>query len=111
MKLKTMEKALDIYPNRFQLTMMAVARAKEINEGDKPLVELDGLVKPVVVALEETARGFVVPAELEEMKKIRSARKVLLEKALREAREKDALMEQEENSEIGSAQSEALGES
>jgi DNA-directed RNA polymerase subunit K/omega len=38
MKLKTMENALDTYPNRFQLTMMAVARAKEINEGESSLV-------------------------------------------------------------------------
>ena len=67
MKLKTMEKALDAYPNRFQLTMMAVARAREINEGDEPFVETDELTKPVVKALAEIAEGAVIPASREEM--------------------------------------------
>jgi DNA-directed RNA polymerase omega subunit len=106
MKLTTMEKALNVYPNRFHLTMMAVGRAREINDGDNPMVELDDLAKPVVVALEEISRGIVVPAPQEEMNRIRSARKVLREKAMIEAREREALLEAEEAPEMESAQSE-----
>ena len=98
MKLNTMEKALDVYRNRFQLTMMAVARAREINEGDKPLVETDDLAKPVVTALAEIAQGAVIPAERNEMLSIREAKRILREKALMEAQEQDDLLEEEKDS-------------
>jgi len=110
MKLKTMEKALNVYPNRFHLTMMAVGRAREINDGDNALVDLDDPAKPVVVALEEISRGIVIPAHQEEMNRIRSARKILRERAIMEARERDALMETEENQEIESIQVETSEE-
>jgi DNA-directed RNA polymerase subunit omega len=89
MKLNTMEKALEIYPNRFQLTMMAVARAREINEGDNPLVESDDLTKPVVAALVEISEDTVLPATHEEMNRIREAKRIIRERALMEAREED----------------------
>jgi DNA-directed RNA polymerase subunit omega len=82
MKLKTMEQALQGFPNRFELTMMAVARAREINEGDRPLVETEELVKPVVAALEEIADGKIEPASQEAMLKIRDARRIIRERAL-----------------------------
>lgn len=104
MKLKIMEKALNVYPNRFHLTMMAVGRAREINDGDNPLVDLDEPAKPVVVALEEISRRLVIPAQQEEMNRIRSARKILRERAIREARERDALMETAEIPEVESLQ-------
>jgi DNA-directed RNA polymerase omega subunit len=88
MKLKTMETALQGYPNRFELTMMAVARAREINDGDKPLVPTEELVKPVVAALEEIAGGKIVPASQESMIKIREARRIVRERALMEAAQK-----------------------
>ena len=87
MKLKTMEDALETYPNRFQLTMMAVARAKEINEGEAPLVSDDDQTKPVVTALKEIAEGLVVPSTPDQMGKIRDARRILRERALMEAEE------------------------
>ena len=85
MKLKTMEQALQSYPNRFELTMMAVARAREINDGDRPLVATEDLVKPVVAALAEIADGKIEPASLESMGKIREARRIIRERALMEA--------------------------
>ncbi|MBN2719897.1 MAG: DNA-directed RNA polymerase subunit omega [Proteobacteria bacterium] len=103
MKLETMEKSLNLYPNRFHLTMMAVARAREINEGDRPLVDSSQTTKPVVIALEEIARKAVVPASIEEMNQIRAARKILREKALMEARERDALLQIEEGPEDDAA--------
>ncbi len=87
MKLKTMEDALETYPNRFQLTMMAVARAKEINEGESSLVSVEDQSKPVVLALKEIAEGQVIPATHEEMNRIREAKRILRERALMEAEE------------------------
>jgi DNA-directed RNA polymerase omega subunit len=80
-----MEKALEGYPNRFELTMMAVARAREINDGDNPLVTVEELYKPVVAALEEIAEEKIVPSSLEDMGKIREARRIIRERALMEA--------------------------
>jgi DNA-directed RNA polymerase subunit omega len=94
MKLKTMEQALEGFPNRFELTMMAVARAREINDGDRPLVQTEDLVKPVVAALEEIADGKIEPASQEDMLKIRDARRVIRERALMAAAE--ALADEEE---------------
>ena len=107
MKLKTMEKALDVYPNRFQLTMMAVARAREINEGDDPLVVTDDLTKPVVNALAEISQGIVVPATKDEMTRIREARRILRERALMKAREEDDQLEEGESPDSAPAQEEA----
>ena len=87
MKLKTMEQALQGYPNRFELTMMAVARAREINDGDQPLVQTEELVKPVVAALAEIADGKIEPASQESMLKIRDARRIIRERALMAAAE------------------------
>jgi DNA-directed RNA polymerase subunit omega len=94
MKLKTMEQALQGYPNRFELTMMAVARAREINDGDRPLVPTEELVKPVVAALEEIADGKIESASQEVMLKIRDARRVIRERALMAAAE--AMADEEE---------------
>ncbi len=110
MKLETMEKSLNLYPNRFQLTMMAVARAREINEGDEPLSEIKETAKPVVIALEEISRGAVLPASIEEMNEVHAARKILREKALMEARERDAMVQMEECQEEDAAQPEASRE-
>lgn len=110
MKLETMEKCLVLYPNRFQLTMMAVARAREINDGDAPVVELKDAGKPVAVALEEISQGEIIPGSVEEMNRIRSARKVLREKALMEARERDAMLALEEAAEEETGQVEVSGE-
>ena len=95
MKLKTMENALNTYPNRFQLTMMAVARAKEINDGEPTLVQDEEQLKPVVLALKEIAEGMIVPATHEEMKKISSAKRIVRERALRIA-EQEGLQEEDD---------------
>ena len=96
MKLETMEKALKTYPNRFQLTMMAVARAKELNDGESPIVVFEDPAKPVVTALKEIADGAIVPGSHDDMSRIREARRTLRERALMEA---EARQEQEESEE------------
>jgi DNA-directed RNA polymerase omega subunit len=76
------EKALEKYPNRFQLTMMAVSRAKELNSGEEQLIKGEDEKKPVVLALEELAHGVIIPGTIEEMKALRVARRIVREKAL-----------------------------
>ena len=105
MKLKTMEIALETYPNRFQLTMMAVARAKEINEGESTLVSVEEQAKPVVLAIKEIADGMVVPATHDEMGRIREAKRLVRERALRIAEEESLQAGQEGDDSFASANS------
>ncbi len=82
MKLNILEKALQLYPNRFELTMMAVSRAKEINSGDARLINKEDGAKPVMLALEELAEGAIIPGTMEEMHAIRDAKRRVREKVL-----------------------------
>lgn len=54
----TVEECLNIIPNRFQLTLVATVRARQIANGSTPLVEVER-DKPTVVALKEIAAGKV----------------------------------------------------
>ncbi len=57
----TVEDCLKRIPNRFELTLVAAARARQLSNGATPLVpeERD---KPTVVALREIAVGEITPA-------------------------------------------------
>ena len=103
MKLRTMEIALKAHPNRFQLTMMAVARAKELNEGESALVLNEEQAKPVVIALKEIAEGMVMPATHDEMKRIKDAKRVVRDRALRIAEQEDLQAEEEGDDSYASA--------
>ncbi len=59
----TVEDCLEQIPNRFQLAIAAVKRAKMLLRGARPLVETDN--KEVVTALREIAAGEVKLAERE----------------------------------------------
>lgn len=54
----TVEECLDRIPNRFQLTLAATYRARQLAQGGTPLVEANR-DKPTVVALREIAAGKV----------------------------------------------------
>lgn len=54
----TVDDCLKRIPNRFQLTLAATYRARQITMGSTPLVEA-GRDKPTVVALREIAGGKV----------------------------------------------------
>lgn len=54
----TVEDCLKRIPNRFQLTLAATYRARQISAGATPMVEHDK-DKPTVVALREVAIGKV----------------------------------------------------
>ena len=54
----TIEDCLDKIPNRFELTLAATNRARQISAGSAPLVEQDR-DKPTVIALREVAAGRV----------------------------------------------------
>jgi DNA-directed RNA polymerase omega subunit len=103
MKLRTMEIALKAYPNRFQLTMIAVARAKDLNDGEPALVLNEEQAKPVVIALKEIAEGMVVPATHDEMKRIKDAKRVVKDRALRIAEQEGLQAEEEGDDSYASA--------
>jgi len=54
----TVDDALKLIPNRFELTLAATYRARQIAQGATPLLEA-GRDKPTVVALREVATGKV----------------------------------------------------
>jgi len=54
----TIEDCLERIPNRFELTLAATNRARQITSGSTPLVEPDR-DKPTVIALREVALGKV----------------------------------------------------
>ncbi len=57
----TIEDCLNKIPNRFELTLAATYRARQITIGSTPLIEADRNTKekPTVVALREIAAGKV----------------------------------------------------
>jgi DNA-directed RNA polymerase subunit omega len=54
----TVDDCLKRIPNRFQLTLAATYRARQLTMGGTPLIE-SGRDKPTVVALREIAAGLV----------------------------------------------------
>ncbi len=60
----TVEDCLEKIPNRFELVLGAVRRAKQLLKGARPLVESNN--KDVVTALREIAAGKVSVVEPEE---------------------------------------------
>ncbi len=55
----TVDDCLEKLPNRFQLTLVAAIRARQIANGSDPLVSIHGRDKPTVIALREIAAGKV----------------------------------------------------
>ena len=54
----TIEDCLERIPNRFELTLAATQRARQISAGSTPMIEADR-DKPTVIALREVAAGKV----------------------------------------------------
>ena len=52
----TVDDCLHSIPNRFQMTLAATYRARQITSGASPMVEIDR-DKPTVIALRELALG------------------------------------------------------
>lgn len=56
----TVDDCLEKISNRFQLTLVAAYRARQIENGAEPLVNVQGLRdKPTVIALREIAAGKI----------------------------------------------------
>ncbi len=57
----TVEECLKHIPNRFQLTLAATYRARQLTVGSTPQIDIDpsDRDKPTVVALREIAAGMV----------------------------------------------------
>ena len=53
----TVDDCIQNIPNRFQMTLAATYRARQITAGATPMVEIDR-DKPTVIALRELAQGL-----------------------------------------------------
>ena len=57
----TVDDCLEKIPNRFQLTLVAAYRSRQLANGSEPLVNTHGLKdKPTVLALREIAPGYPI---------------------------------------------------
>lgn len=54
----TVEDCLKRIPNRFQLTLVATYRARQLAQGGTPMIE-ENRDKPTVIALRELAQGKI----------------------------------------------------
>lgn len=54
----TVDDCLKVIPNRFDMTLVATTRARQIAIGSAPMVD-DARDKPTVIALRELAKGKV----------------------------------------------------
>ncbi|MBI4293901.1 MAG: DNA-directed RNA polymerase subunit omega [Betaproteobacteria bacterium] len=54
----TVEDCLKRIPNRFQLTLVATYRARQLAQGGSPMIE-ENRDKPTVIALRELAQGKI----------------------------------------------------
>jgi|TARA_B110000238_G_scaffold184081_1_gene211128 DNA-directed RNA polymerase subunit omega len=58
----TVDDCLEQIPNRFQLTLVAAFRSRQLANGAEPLIDVAGSNdKPSVMALREIAAGLVGP--------------------------------------------------
>ncbi len=53
----TVEDCMDSIPNRFEMTLAATYRARQITAGASPMIDADR-DKPTVIALRELAQGL-----------------------------------------------------
>ena len=53
----TVEDCMDSIPNRFEMTLAATYRARQITAGASPMIDADH-DKPTVIALRELAEGL-----------------------------------------------------
>ncbi len=56
----TVDDCIKYFPNRFELTLAATARARQLALGSAPYVD-PGRDKPTVIALREMAAGHIKP--------------------------------------------------
>ena len=55
----TVDDCLEVIPNRFQLTLIASIRARQLSNGAEPMIENVNNDKPAVLGLREIAAGFI----------------------------------------------------
>jgi|TARA_B110000444_G_scaffold260467_1_gene307570 DNA-directed RNA polymerase subunit omega len=56
----TIDDCLEQIPNRFQLTLVAALRSRQLSNGAEPMFDIEGSNdKPSVIALREIAAGLI----------------------------------------------------
>lgn len=97
----TVEDCLDKIDNRFDMTLIAAERARQIAMGGEPMVPVDN-DKPTVIALREIAEGLINRDILEQIKAAAAAAD--------EVTEEDGEKNEEENSASADAETVAVAE-
>lgn len=67
----TIEDCLAVIPNRFELTMIASNRARELTKGHAAIIPVKAGEKPSVIALREIASGKFSQDKLDKLKFVR----------------------------------------
>ena len=56
----TIDDCMEQIPNRFQLTLVAALRSRQLSNGAEPVIDVEGSNdKPSVIALREIAEGLI----------------------------------------------------
>lgn len=67
----TIEDCLTVIPNRFELTVVAANRARELSKGHAAIIPVKVGEKPTVTALREIASGKFSKEKLQQLKFVR----------------------------------------
>lgn len=93
MNIPSFEKINEITDSRYSLVMLLSKRARELVDGDEPLIDTD-FKKPVSVAIEEAVEGAITFAtEEEHLQQVEEERQRALEEELKRQAEEEALEE------------------
>ncbi len=76
----TVEDCLEQIPNRFEMTLIASRRARQISMGHKPMVELQK-DKSTVLALREIAEGLISQKVLDDIHAVEEAERTAAKEA------------------------------
>lgn len=67
----TVEDCLEVVPNRFELTLMAANRTRELLKGATAIIDVKVGEKPAVTALREIASGKFTKEKLNQLRFVR----------------------------------------
>lgn len=67
----TVEDCLNVVPNRFELTVMAANRTRELLKGAFAIIDVKAGEKPAVTALREISSGKFTKEKLNQLKFVR----------------------------------------
>ncbi len=78
----TIEDCIEVYPNRFEMVLLAARRARQLLDGQEPVIEdVEDGEKPPVLALREIGGGKMTWEQLQAIEEMEKKRLQELEDA------------------------------